>query len=130
MNKVFVTWEEVETFIDQVGKYIWLNNKHYTGVYGVPRGGIVLATMLSYNLDIPLLLAPIKGCLIIDDIADTGKSLCHYRDTETNFNKYDIITMYYADWNSSVVPDLYFKLKEEDTWIVFPWEYDIDKGKA
>ena len=125
MNKVYVTWQQVKNYIDNVAKFIESEQMKCSGIYGVPRGGLVLATMLSYRLNKPLLQAPAKDCIIIDDIADTGKSLCHYTDTETNFNKYFITTMFYAEYNSCVAPDLCESIKHPDSWIVFPWEYDF-----
>ena len=42
-----------------------------SGVYGVPRGGLVLAVCLSHRLGIPLLEQPQAGCLVVDDIYET-----------------------------------------------------------
>ena len=43
------------------------------GIYGMPRGGLPLAVALSNMLNLPLLMAPIEKCLIVDDIFDTGR---------------------------------------------------------
>ena len=59
-----------------------------TGVYGLPRGGLIFATWLSYKLDIPLLMHAADGCIIIDDISDTGRSLYHFTENRSQFNKY------------------------------------------
>lgn len=93
-----------------------------TGVYGIPRGGMVYATMLSYKLDVPLLLNAAKGCIIVDDIADSGRTLLHFTENDTQFNKYYITTMFYHE-RSLVKPDFYVHEKR-DNWIVFPYEYD------
>lgn len=120
VNKVYVSWEDMETYINEVIKDIKNKNIKPSGVYGIPRGGLIIATLLSYKLDIPLLTAPAKDCIIIDDIADSGRSLCHYTENDTQFNKYYITTMYYHE-RSMVKPHFYLYLKE-DKWIVFPWE--------
>ena len=122
MNKIYVTWEQVDDFVNNLAEHIQENEYGVTGVYGIPRGGLILATMLSYRLDIPLLMAPCAGCVIIDDIADSGRSLCHYTENDTQFNAYFIATMFYHK-RSIVQPD-FTKFEKVDEWIVFPWEYD------
>ena len=54
-KKKYITWDEVDRFIDRLIKYISDSKKKYTGIYGVPRGGLVLAVILSYRMNIPLL---------------------------------------------------------------------------
>ena len=80
-----------------------------------------MATLLSYKLDIPLLMHAAEGCIIIDDIADTGRSLYHFRDNRTQFNTYYVTTMHFVN-DSLVVPDFYYKEKKVGDWIVYPWE--------
>lgn len=120
MEKVFVSWEQVDKYIDNV--IIEIKNKNFkpTGVYGIPRGGNILSTLLSYRMNIPLLAAPTKNCIIIDDIADSGRSLLHYTKNDTQFNDYYITTMYYHN-RSLVIPNFY-SYNKKDKWIVFPWE--------
>lgn len=120
--KIYVTWDEVTNFIDKLAKYLDECDIKPCGVYGIPRGGLILATLLSYKMNIPLLMAPADGCVIIDDIADSGRSLCHYTQNDTQFNKYFIATLYYHQ-RSIVQPD-YTEFEKTDEWIVFPWEYD------
>lgn len=119
-NVKHVDWEQVETFLDEISVISDLYNLNFTGVYGLPRGGLVLAVMISHRLNIPLLLAPCKNCLIVDDIADTGISLEHY-DIDKNEKQYYITTMYYHK-QSKVLPDFYV-YEKTDNWIKFPWEY-------
>ncbi|MBO5712117.1 MAG: hypothetical protein J6R47_04695 [Acholeplasmatales bacterium] len=120
MNKIYVTWDEITSFINELVNH--LNNKNIkpSGVYGIPRGGLVMASLISYKMNIPLLMAPTEGCLIIDDIADSGRSLCHYTENDTQFNKYFIATLFYH--NRSIVKPHYTKFEKIDEWIVFPWE--------
>jgi len=76
--------------------------------------------LISYKLDIPLLMNASKGCLIIDDIADSGRTLLHFTENDTQFNKYFIATMYYHQ--RSIVKPNYYKFEKNDKWIVFLWE--------
>jgi len=114
-----IPWSDVAFFIDKVKQYC--ASKHFTGVYGIPRGGLVLAVMVSYRTGLPLLQAPAKGCLIIDDISDSGKTLLHYKE-----KGYTIATMCYKE-SSLVEPDMYYRKTEE--WVVFPWEGGYDESK-
>jgi len=41
--------------------------KSYSGIYGIIIGGIIIAILLSYKTNIPLLLEPQGNCLIVDD---------------------------------------------------------------
>lgn len=122
MDKEIVTWQDVKQYI--YGVYAKYKPLNLTGVYGVPRGGLVLAVMVSHKLEIPLLTAPIKGCLIIDDICDSGETLLHYERNSSAMSKplYHISTMIYKS-NSLVTPEYYWDVKN-DKWIVFPWEAD------
>lgn len=119
-NKVYVTWKDMEDYVNDLICEMKNRNFQPNGVYGVPRGGLILAVLVSYKLDIPLLLNASKGCLIIDDIADSGRTLLHYTENDTQFNKYFISTMFYHK-RSIVKPDFY-KFEKTDKWIIFPWE--------
>lgn len=121
-EKVYVTWEEIQDYIDKVAEDITSRGLKPTGAYGPPRGGLIFATLLSYKMDIPLLLNAAKGCVIIDDIADSGRTLLHFTENDTQFNKYYITTMYYHE-RSVVKPDFFLHLKK-DRWIVYPYEND------
>lgn len=113
MESINLTWNDVEEYIDIVVEKF--KDQKITGVYGLPRGGIVLATLISYRMNVPLLLGACKGCLVVDDISDTGETLKHYK-----LKNYKITTMFYHK-QSVVVPDFWWKEKK-DAWIFYPWE--------
>ena len=121
--KEYVTWDEVRDFI--YGKVAPMHlDEAFTGVYGLPRGGLCLAVMISHALNIPMLAAPASGCLIVDDICDSGESLVHYyKNSSGERQNYRIATLYYKENALGVVPDLYDFVKR-DNWVVFPWECD------
>jgi len=62
-----------------------------------------------------------KRVLIVDEVADTGKSLKLVKEhiIEQGAREVKIATVYYKPW-SIVTPDYYGK--ETKRWIVFPWE--------
>ena len=121
-QKVFVSWEDIDKYLDGVVEDVKKRGLKPSGVYGVPRGGLIFATMLSYKMDIPLLLNAAKDCIIIDDIADSGRTLIHFTKNDTQFHKFYITTMYYHE-RSMVKPD-YYMFEKKDNWIVYPYEYD------
>lgn len=121
-GKCYLTWQNVDYFIDQLAKQ-YTHPFQFTGVYGLPRGGLVLAVMLSHRLHIPLLMAPTKGCLIVDDICDSGESLLHYMKNSSNPNavtRYTIATMVCK--RECPTPPDFFLFQKDDEWVVFPWE--------
>ena len=107
-----INWEDIQNYIVKVSEFY--KNQNITGVYGLPRGGLILAVMLSHKMDIPLLMAPIKNCIIVDDICDSGESLLHYQNNTSGDkkNNYHITTMYYKK-NNLVEPELWHKKKED-----------------
>ncbi|MFQ5758271.1 MAG: phosphoribosyltransferase [Candidatus Bathyarchaeia archaeon] len=62
-----------------------------------------------------------KKVLVMDDVADTGKSLRLVKShlKEKGATEVKIATIYYKPW-SVVIPDYYEK--ETTSWIIFPWE--------
>ena len=110
----FVTWEQVTKFVDELAET--LDTEAVTGIYGIPRGGLIFAVMLSHKINKPLLMAPCKNCIVLDDIADTGKTLQHYKD-----EGYHIATMFYH--KQSLVKPHFYLYEKKDKWIVYPWEH-------
>jgi len=108
-----ISWEDVDVAITEIA--IWLQTRsHIKNIYGIPRGGLVLAVMLSHATNLPLTFKPNRyETLIVDDIADTGKTLAPYKD-------FTIVTLHYHK-QSVVIPDLGLKEKKK-AWIVYPWE--------
>ena len=120
-EKRFVTWAEVENFIDEVAEAY--KGQNIKGVYGIPRGGLVLAVMLSHKMRVPLLGAACDNCIICDDICDSGETLLHYylNSSGDGRPRYHIATMFYKQNKLGVEPEFH-KEEKDDAWIVFPWE--------
>ena len=49
-----------------------------SGVFGVPRGGSLIAVSIATTLGIPLLSTPQRGCLVVDDLIDSGTTKKKY----------------------------------------------------
>lgn len=121
-QKEYVTWQQVDEFVDRLYKVVEERDLHFSGVYGVPRGGLTLGVCVSHALDIPLLLAPAPGCLIVDDIVDTGRTLDKYK------NLYPIACMYFKQNN--LFEPVFWCYEKTDTWIEFPWERKLVEDKS
>ena len=116
-------------------RQIYLNNFHeailqliekfpknkYENVYGLPRGGLIIATYISHHLNIPLLMEPpdinkegLLKTLIVDDLTDTGDSLKCYEKAG-----FETAVIFYKP-RSFVKPTYY--IHETMDWVVFPYE--------
>ena len=116
--KEFVTWNVIDEAVTDIAFNIKNTNKDFKGVYGIPRGGLILAVMLSHKLDLPLIMSKDEldeNSIIIDDIADTGKTLLDF----TEYQSY-VVTIHEHE-QSLIKPD-YSVLDKGDKWIVYPWE--------
>ena len=118
--KTFITWDEMENLVDELCDKI--PDGVYEGIYAIPRGGLIIGVMMSHKLGLPLIdrLQSYYGkkFLIVDDIADTGKTLEKmkaevYKEAHT-------ATIHYHK-QSLVEPSFWVEEKGDD-WIVYPWE--------
>ena len=116
--KEFISWNLIDEAVTDIAFNIKNTNKDFKGVYGIPRGGLILAVMLSHKLDLPLIMSKDEldeSSIIIDDIADTGKTLLDF----TEYESY-VVTIHEHE-QSLIKPD-YSVLDKGDKWIVYPWE--------
>ena len=109
----YFTWSEFDQSVDHIAKMCRLLD--FSGVYGVPRGGLCLAVALSHKLKIKLISSPTKNSLIVDDIYETGITLNSLKNIEgamffVLFSKIKPIW-----WNT-------VHISKKSEWIVFPWE--------
>ena len=123
-SKVFVSWDEYDSYIDSIIDWVNTNDLSLGAVYGLPRGGLPIAVSLSHRLDLPLLMdyydrkiVTDKKILVVDDIADTGHTL---KDFE---NVHNVICTFHYHKQSIIEPD-YWVDEKGDSWIVYPWETD------
>jgi hypothetical protein len=141
------TWNQIYDALLKLAERIRKNGFEPDVIVGVSRGGWPPARFLSDLLDNPNLanvraefylgVAETKGeptltqpvstdvagkkVLVVDEIADTGKSLELIKKhlAEKGAAEVKIVTVYYKPW-SIVTPDYYEK--ETSRWVVFPWE--------
>jgi hypoxanthine phosphoribosyltransferase len=108
-----LSWQQFDAAVEQI---VALGPPpHCSGVYGIPRGGLVLAVALSHRLELPLLAAPQPRCLVVDEVAETGRSLEPFRRLEG---------VRLVVWISKIEPRGWWAVETTTAadWLVFPWE--------
>ncbi|NIO36700.1 phosphoribosyltransferase [Candidatus Bathyarchaeota archaeon] len=141
------TWDKIYEFLLSLAEKIREDDFKPDVIVGVSRGGWLPARVMSDLLENPeianvkaefylgvaqtkgepLITQPVsvsvmdKEVLLMDDVADTGKSLRLVKShlKEKGATEVKIATIYYKPW-SVVIPDYYEK--ETTSWIIFPWE--------
>ena len=109
----YFSWSEFDKSVDHIAnkcKFL-----EFSGIYGIPRGGLCLAVALSHKLKINLISEPIKNALIVDDIYETGYTLNTFKDIEGAMFFVLFSKTNPTWWNTVHKP-------EKGEWIVFPWE--------
>lgn len=126
MEYDIITWENIDEAIEVLAKQIEDSKIHYEVIYGLARGGLVPAVMLSHRLKISMVLnmeevwrlkVKNKAALIVDDISDTGETLKYFDD-----QKFDIATLFVREHTSKIKPRYSYKNINHDNWLLFPWE--------
>lgn len=140
-----VSWSQYQTLSQKLASAILAYNFSVKRIVAISRGGLTLGHLLSDLLRIPIatiaiqsytdiqkqgkivitekLQTPITGehVLLVDDVADSGKTLKRAISYLKEFNpkKITTVTMFYKP-RSVVRPDVY--CDETTKWILFPYE--------
>lgn len=112
-----IGWQEIQDWAKELANLI--KGKNYVGIYGIPRGGLIIATLLSYETGLPLLMHPQERCLIVDDDAGTGLTLLPY------LHRYDIALMYQNP--KCKIKVTYLHKYYDEVYKVFTWNTKNDK---
>tara|TARA_R110000782_G_scaffold230929_1_gene317191 strand:+ start:310 stop:690 length:381 start_codon:yes stop_codon:yes gene_type:complete len=113
MKKRYISWEEVETLVNILHDNILESGINLIQIYGIPRGGLIPAVMLSHKMDIPITNNYFNN-LVIDDICDSGETLKPFKSPTA--------VLHYKPHTSIIEPTFYACKFESDDWIVYPWE--------
>lgn len=125
MEKLFLTWEDIENDINILCNK--LKDRKFQFITGLPRGGLIPAVLISHKLDITykslnLSKAIIEGrYLLVDDVADSGETL-----VDKKYDGYVKATLHYKK-HSLIKPDYYAREIPNDVWLVYPWENEKSK---
>ena len=127
VKKKYITWKQVEQGIDTIVKDL-LEHTEIDYVVGIPRGGLIIAVMISHRLGVKHMTIDHlekleefdldidkKRILIVDDISDSGQTLKRFRK--------DYTTATLDVRNTTIaVPQFYANWLDNADWIVYPWE--------
>ena len=113
----YFSWCEFDKSVEQIAnkcKFL-----EFSGIYGIPRGGLCLAVALSHKLKINLISEPIKNSLIVDDIYETGITLKAFKHIEGAMF-FVLFSKIEPKWWNTVF------ISHKNEWVVFPWENPIN----
>ena len=113
----YFTWSEFDKSVEHIANEC--RSLEFSGIYGIPRGGLCLAVALSHKLKIKLISEPIENSLIVDDIYETGITLNTFKGIEGA-----VFFVLFGEtkptwWNTVNISD-------KSEWIVFPWENNLN----
>ncbi|HIP85382.1 MAG TPA: phosphoribosyltransferase [Pyrodictium sp.] len=142
-----VSWHDIEEGCLNIAEKIVKNGYRVDVIVGILRGGWVPARLLSDYLGVPnvgaleikfyrgvgetgekpVVTQPLvvdirdRNVLIVDDVADTGKTLNVAQNFLSLYGPKQVktATIYVKPW-SIIKPDFY--AWETDAWIIFPWD--------
>ncbi len=113
----YFTWDEFDKSVEYIAnqcKFL-----EFSGIYGIPRGGLCLAVALSHKLRVNLIQEPLKNSLIVDDVYETGITLNTLKNIE-GAKFFVLFSKNKPTWWNSV------HITEKSDWIVFPWENNLN----
>lgn len=121
MNKIYYDWNDIDRAVTFLSSIIKMDNLHF--ISGVPRGGLVLAVMLSHRLGLKYIpihtiteVVPYKKTLVVDDIYDSGETLDSYKEK-------GFVTLSIDKKITTVSsPDYFSYIVNKNDWVVYPWE--------
>ena len=109
----YYSWKDFDKNVEYIANQCRF--LEFSGIYGIPRGGLCLAVALSHKLKIKLISEPIKNSLIVDDIYETGITLNPFKDIEGAMF-FVLFSKIKPTWWNTVF------ISKKSEWIVFPWE--------
>ncbi len=147
MKYLILSWQDVYNLTLRLSERIVDSGFKPDLIVGIARGGWIPARILSdvlyanamfnvrieYYTDLgthgrePKITQPLaipieeKNILLVDEVADTGESLCHALDYIKRLGATNVKSaVLHLKPSSKIVPDFYMKLV--DSWTVYPWE--------
>lgn len=114
-NKIYLGWDDINDLVDTLCEKIILEQSNIDSVFGLKRGGLIPAVLISHKLGLPWSDVMLPNTLVIDDICDTGVTL------KNTIGCYTAV-LHYKPHTSCYTPNLWASVHERDEWIIYPWE--------
>ncbi len=114
-NKIYLSWDDISQLVDKLCEKIITEQPNIDSVFGLKRGGLIPAVMVSHKLGLPWSDVMYPNTLVIDDICDTGVTLKNTVGCHT-------AVLHHKPHTSCYTPNIYATLHEGNEWIIYPWE--------
>jgi uncharacterized protein len=114
-NKIYLGWDDINDSINIICEKIITEQPNIDSIFGIKRGGLIPAVMISHKLNLPWSDVMYPNTLVVDDICDTGITLKNTIGCNT-------AVLYYKPHTSCFRPNIYAQEHNGDEWIIFPWE--------
>jgi hypoxanthine phosphoribosyltransferase len=114
-NKIYLSWDDTIDLVDKLCEKIITEQPNIDSVFGLKRGGLIPAVMVSHKLGLPWSDVMLPNTLVVDDICDTGVTL------KNCIGGYTAV-LHYKPHTSCYTPNIYATIHEGDEWIIYPWE--------
>ena len=125
MEKFYITWEEVEELVDLLAKQIAQSGYQIEYIFGLQRGGLIPAVLLSHKLGIPMTQELTRqNTLIVDDICDSGKT---FHELFLKYPKAKFACLHFKPHTSCFKPEFSANNFFLNNWIIYPWEQKDSK---
>ena len=114
-NKIYLSWDDISDLVNKLCEKIITEQPNIDSVFGLKRGGLIPAVMVSHKLSLPWSDVMYPNTLVIDDICDTGVTL------KNTIGVYTAV-LHYKPHTSCYKPNIYAQMHEGDEWVIYPWE--------
>jgi hypothetical protein len=121
-DRLTVGWIDVEQGVRRIARR-WAN-RDLTGVHPIPRGGCTPGAMVALELHLPVLAEPQPGCLIVDDLIDSGRTMARVANGS---GAAGVAALYRKAWSPTLPMDP-APVDVGHAWVVFPWEIEETPG--
>jgi len=119
-NKIHLSWDDVDKLVDILCEKIITELPNIDSVFGLKRGGLIPAVMVSHKLGLPWSDVMLPNTLVIDDICDSGFTL------KNTVGCYTAV-LHHKPHTACYTPNIHAKIHEGDEWLKYPWEMDNSK---
>ena len=143
-HEIPVHWDEIHTRAIEIAQKLAPLGP-WRAIVAVARGGLVPATILAYELGVPMidticvsthsddgerldlkmrkvLPGNGEGCLVVDDLTDTGRT---FQSIKAYLPKAHYVALY-AKPDGRDDADTYSADVAQDVWVRFPWEKPLE----
>jgi hypoxanthine phosphoribosyltransferase len=119
-KRIIYTWDDFDSDCENLRRKL-LPLEPYS-IFGIKRGGLVVAIRLSHLSGMPFVDHVKNDTVIVDDICQTGRTF----DAVTHFLgpgfDYKASAALWVVKEEYARPTYWIRIKSTNTWVQFPWE--------